>query len=661
MINIKKIFRIVGGDAPYTIFPNTSAEVEITRGADNLVTLDLTYATEEDINPQDSVTVIDKSGCISSSLLQIVNVCDNFVVSQIQKTGGSNSPEAGFGEQSVFTIEANQPTAITWTLDNPEIYTTETKNNTITLTQVQSGISQTKLKGNVTNSNNCGKQREFSLFPCRTLTGSRVVNLTYNPITQLYGKFGVEMIASTNCSGAVIDWSTAIINFPSNITAVQRPGQPYLDITSTAPINNVGVAFSVSNSQGLRSNISSIVASVELPTIGGPPVGIDPIFIGVDDNNITTPLTGLFPPGVVGTGVSPSYTTANSAIVTNNTLTTNTLGLPVTTVGVITNTGIVVLTFIREIGDYVAQAEEINVFCNPVIKNLTTYSDVTSANNIVSGSATLVNNTLTLTQAGQEVIVNVTNADGQNSNKTFYVCGSCGTNSTSTTCNLTINLFDALNGNPNPNGTWTSVTGGPLPSTYNGDVTLTNTGLYGYTYSSPNNVGDYSCTDGTTFVLQINKTLSGFISNNSCVASSLLSPITGAGQITITREISNLCAIETTYSGNEGNLNPYAYDQWFRYTSNTSANTRVTFTLTGTGATPINEVALQIWNTCSVPLNTTNTSTLSTYTAVTQTGSTNPNPDQAAPQGIFESRDYFIQVLSNNIGNYNLNINQTII
>lgn len=655
MININRIIKVSNGQTPYRVIVNTSGTSRITERSNNTYEVNLIYDTEDQIGTGDTITVIDDLGCIRSIPLQITNVCESLFVSDIQRTQGfGNDVQTTLGGQSFYSITSNQTVTVDWSIDDPQYYTLEAHGQSVSLTQVDSGIQQTNLRATVTNQNGCTEERRFSLFPCRTLAQPSTILLRLNVETGLYEANRVPMRGSTSCQGATINWSTAIITNNTQLTVIQRPGQPYVDVTSATPIDTQTVYFSVANSQGLRSNTSRLVftSSEELANGFSNPPGL--LVIPSDENNIILSTSDF---GITNaTGINPTLTTALTATFNNGIVSASVTGQPSATIGLNTTTGPSVISIIRELPEFQLASQEIAVYCSSNTINLKSISGVDKVNRIVSGQGLLNNDILTVSQNNQAVIVNVTNINSQSTDLTIYACGDCGTNVIISSCEPTITPFNLLTGNPRPNGTWTSVGNTQsVPTTYNGTVNIIGLGLNAWVYSAPSFVGDYECSTATTYVLELTTTTPGNVSNNNCTTPTDLQSISAPGSKTVQSNISSNCAIKTTWSNKPGNKKTHLYDQWFEVEVGNidavpaNSSTLLTVTLTGTGATPISLADIQLWNDCNTTTpNVTYNQTLNMATA-TVTIPANSTTNK------------YIQVLSDTTGSYLITINQEVV
>lgn len=652
MITITKLIE-VSGVAPYQVFVNTSGEASVEQVTNSIYRITTLY--NDEIGTGDTVTVIDDLGCIRSLPLQITDPCDTFFVSEIVRQSGPGNPtQTTTTTPSVYNITSNQTVTVDWTLDNPELYLFLEQGSQATLTQVStnSEIVTTNLRAIVTNTNGCTQERRFQLSPCvpRAQNSSTVMRLNDEGV---YEKLRVPMSASSSCG--TIDWSTAILANNNLLTIEQIPGQPYLNISSPISINT-NIFFSVADETGQRSNVARIsvtsteeLANTENDGTGGVQGTVGPVIFPNGINGLDYPLNELGINNPNGLSINTTLTTANSASINGNNLIADVTGQQTSSVGINTQSGPNVITFVRDLTTYTPGPTTLDVGCGTVISNLTSVSGVDTVNSIISGDATLSGSFITISEDDQIVKVSVSNDDGQTGTLDVYACRTCGADFSRTTCESTNVLYNFINAPTG--GTWTSTTvGAPIPASYNDSVTLT-TGTYLYTYNVVNSVTQ--CPNPITYNLTLVKEDATLVSNDECVNAELLIPITnGDDTQSFTNEsISSSCSSQTTWSGDKGLMSTHLYDQWFKYDSSTPVGfTDVlnTIKVIGTGNNPVQIPSVQIWDTCGTTLNNvTYSQSGNTATAVFTL------PANA-------SREVTVQVLSDTTGNYRLEVLQEV-
>lgn len=635
MINIKRVIQVTQGEAPYQVIVNTEGESSVTERSNSTYEIDLVYEQEDQIGLGDSVTVIDNLGCIRSIPLQITNICESFYVSEIQKV------------DETYSVISNEAVTVDWSIDDPTYYSLVDQGTSVSLTQIASGIQQTNLRAVITNQSGCTEERRFSLFPYRTLAQPTYYTLRLNPESGLYEGNNLALKGSTNQPNAVMDWSTTQIINNTSLSVTQRPGQAILDVTSTSPFEEKTIYFTVSNNRGLESNTSRVVFTTERETtLDGFTIPPRILTTPFDDDIITTTDEELGLNNI--TGINAGITTANSATYNGGLLVADITGLDSAVVGIFTEDGSTALSIIRDLSQYTLADIEQAVYCNDVSLDLSTQAGIDKANFIVSGNATLINDTVTIAEGEQAVIVNVSNTNNQSTDIRINACGKCTTDSNQTLCDSSITLFDYLNGDPATGGTWSTTSGSSVPTTFDGSVILAN-GVHNYIYNAPANVGEYICTVTTPYILNINKVTGANSSNNSCATPQPTSTINGDGTRSTIGTLSSDCTSLTTWSGQLGNQVAHNYDEWFSYEYNsTGGTTNITISVTPNGAGSTTFPKVQLWSDCS----TLEPNVVYTENATTATATF------SKPSGNYTG---LIQVISDNVGKYAVVIQQEVI
>lgn len=652
MINVKKKYTILNGAAPYQIFVQGEHSVQMI--SNNQFEVEFIFEDQDNIQDR-NISVIDANGCISAieTSSAVLDPCTEFFVSPISKSGRR------------YSVEVVSDTSVIYDWDFDEgIFNGSEVSNYIDLFQYTGGPQLSTLSVTVTNADGCSETRTFDIPVCRVFAQSasaQFVNVGNQYVAN------VTLRASSSCAVG-INWDTlnitgdiaglTIINNGPNVTITSQnlPADLVLNYTvrdnSNIISNTANLSLSANGQLGL--DVPSIIID-GLPTVGDIEFDIDdfirdfvdPTTININNNLTTSNISAM------NTGSQFMATlTGNTGVIGYDADDIN--GNPL-------NPG--TISVVRDFADFTTTNVVVNSPCSGATStyvlagnpSVTEIVSVLGANGITKNGINPVALDITDAAPTQTITLNVKNGNNQTASLQLDYCRSCANPTVSKdVCESVINPYSLLT-KPTPNGTWTTSNGAPLPATYNGNVTLPTNGLYSYVYSVNNSTPSGESCPVITSALEVTKIAGTNITNDNCSTPKALFAILDEGTSASIESISADCNSLTTFSktGANGNLGDYTYDQWFTYESSSTLNGMTTMdikvTITGTGNTPLQSPAVQVWSSCVSPIVTSyNQGTnqiIATFNVPTD-GSVN---------------DYLIQVCADSLGDYSIFIEQEIV